>query len=278
MVMNKSNQDSCRFFKGDSSLIEMSNFFSAVENQPTFKINLEKQREKTLSIKGSDVSYRVLNHWCNKGLIEDNREGDKEGVSWRRFSIFDRLWIEVIKELRHYGVSLDIIKKVREKMSEHIVENSYSITNFEYAVYRCKLISKSQTHLIVFKDGFSEITSELDMEVASIIGSWDSYIDVNLNNVWSKFSDKFLSNKAHSFVLADDEVKLLAALRLENNSEISVQLGKNGKISRLKKTKLLKPHEVESYIANDMKFGEIIQKFEDGTCCAMKVVENEKVK
>ena len=224
--MNKVDKDSYRFIRGDSSLIEIFNFFSAVEGNLEFKINLENQREKTLSIKGSDVSYRVLNHWCNKGLIEDNREGNKEGVSWRRFSIFDRLWMEVIKELRGYGVSLDIIKKIREKMSKHIVENSYGITNFEYAVYRCKLTSKSQTHLLVFKDGFSEIASELDIESASMIGNWDSYIDINLNNIWGKFSDKFLSSKAKSFVLADDEFELLAALRLENNSEITVQIGR----------------------------------------------------
>jgi len=171
--------------------VEVSNFFSVIENHPTFKINLEEQREKTYSIKGSDITYRVLNHWCNKGLIEDNREEGKKDISWRRFSIFDRLWIEVIIELRHYGVSLDIIKKIREKMFEHVVENRYNITNFEYAVYRCQLIAKSQMHLVVFKDGFSEIASELDMEHASR----DSYIDVNLNNVWSKFSDKFLSDK-----------------------------------------------------------------------------------
>jgi DNA-binding transcriptional MerR regulator len=275
--MNKINKDSYGFIKGDNSLIEIFNFFSAVEDNPEFKINLEKQREKTLSIKGSDVSYRVLNHWCNKGLIEDNREINKEGVSWRRFSIFDRLWLEVIKELRYYGVSLDIIKKVREKMSEHVVENSYDITNFEYAVYRCKLMSKSQTRLIVFKDGFSEITSELDMEIASIIVDWDSYIDVNLNNIWSKFSDKFLSSKARSFVLADDEVELLAALRLENNREITVQMDEYGKINMLKKKRLLKTGEIEDYVSSHMKFGESVQKFKNGKCYLMEVIEQVKI-
>ena len=275
--MNKINKDSYRFIKGDSSLIEVFNFFSAVEGNPEFKINLEKQREKTLSIKGSDVSYRVLNHWCNKGLIEDNREGNKEGVSWRRFSIFDRLWMEVIKELRGYGVSLDIIKKVREKMSRHIVENSYGITNFEYSVYRCKLTSKSQTHLVVFKDGFSEIASELDMESASMIGDWNSYIDINLNNIWGKFSDKFSSSKAKSFVLADDEFELLAALRLENNSEITVQMNEFGKINMLKKKRLLKTNEIENYVSSHMKFGESVQKFKDGKCYLMEVVEQVKI-
>ena len=129
-----------------------------------------------------------------------------------------------------------------------------------------------------FKDGFSEIASELDMEHASIIGNWDSYIYINLNNVWSKFSDKFLSDKVTSFVLADDEFKLLAALRLENNSEITVQMNEYGRIKMLKKKRLLESDEIENYVSNDMKFGEVIQKFEDGTCCAMEVVESEKVK
>ena len=275
--MNKINKDSYRFIKGDSSLIEVFNFFSAVEGNPEFKINLEKQREKTLSIKGSDVSYRVLNHWCNKGLIEDNREGNKEGVSWRRFSIFDRLWLEVIKELRHYGVSLDIIKKVREKMSKLIIEDSYDITNFEYAVCRCKGISTSQTHLIVFKDGFSEIASEQDIETASMIEDWNSYIDINLNNIWGKFSNEFLSDKAKSFIVSDGEIKLLTALRLENNSEITIQMDGPGKIKMLKKKRLLKAGEIEDYVSSHMKFGESVQKFKNGKCYLMEVVEQVKI-
>jgi len=162
-------------------------------------------------------------------------------------------------------------------MSKLVVENRYNITNFEYAVYRCKLISKSQTHLIVFKDGFSEIASELDMGVASIIGEWDSYIDVNLNNIWSKFSDRFLSDKAKSFVLADDEFKLLTALRLENNSEITAQMDEFGKIKMLKKKRLLKAGEIEEYVSGHMKFGESVQKFKDGKCYLMEVIEQEKI-
>lgn len=275
--MDKIDKDSFRFIKGESSTIELLTFLSAIDKQPLFKNNLEHQREKSLSIKGADISYRVLNHWCVKGLIEDNREDNKEGVVWRRFSIFDRLWIEVIIELRHYGLSLDIIKKIREKMSKPIASNRYGLTNFEYAVYRCKIYSKSQTHLVVFKDGFSEIASEKDMEVASIIGNWDSYIYINLNNIWSKFSDKFLSDKANSFVLADGEMKLLSALRLEGNSEIAVQMDEFGKIIMLKKKKLLKTDEIESYVSNSMKFGESVKKFKDGKCYLMEVVEQEKI-
>jgi hypothetical protein len=185
--------------------------------------------------------------------------------------------MEVIKELRGYGVSLDIIKKVREKMSRHIIDNSYGITNFEYSVYRCKLTSKSQTHLVVFKDGFSEIASELEIESASMIGGWNSYIDINLNNIWGKFSDKFSSSKAKSFVLADGEFELLAALRLEDNSEITVQMNEFGKINMLKKKRLLKTNEIENYVSSHMKFGESVQKFKDGKCYLMEVVDKVKI-
>ena len=275
--MSKIHKKSCRFIRGDSSMVELYTLLSAMDKQPSFKNNLERRREKSFSIKGADISYRVLNHWCDKGIIEDSRDDNKKDTSWRRFSVFDRLWIEVIIELRHYGVSLDIIKKIREKMSRLIIENNYSLTNFEHAVYRCELVSKSQTHLVVFKDGYSEITSELDMEVASILGNWDSYIDINLNNIWSKFSDKFLSDKAKSFVLADDELKLLAALRLENNSEITAQMDEYGKIKMLKKKRLLKVGEIEDYVSSNMKFGESVQKFKDGKCYLMEVVEQEKI-
>ncbi|ABL01925.1 hypothetical protein Rmag_0130 [Candidatus Ruthia magnifica str. Cm (Calyptogena magnifica)] len=123
------------------------------------------------------------------------------------------------------GYLLILSRKLEKKMSKPIIENNYSLTNFEYAVYRCELVSKSQTHLVAFKNGCSEITSELDMEVASIFANLDSYININLNNILSKF----LSDKTKSFVLADDELKLLAVLRLENNSEITAKMDEYGK-------------------------------------------------
>ncbi|MBT7555735.1 hypothetical protein HN615_02260, partial [Candidatus Woesearchaeota archaeon] len=52
--MNELNQDYHRFVKSESSLLEVFDFLSAVKDKPELKINLEKQREKTLSIKGSD--------------------------------------------------------------------------------------------------------------------------------------------------------------------------------------------------------------------------------
>jgi hypothetical protein len=58
--MNELNQDYHRFVKSESSLLEVFDFLSAVKDKPELKINLEKQREKTLSIKGSDCSGPLI--------------------------------------------------------------------------------------------------------------------------------------------------------------------------------------------------------------------------
>ncbi len=272
-IMDKTSEHSSRFIRGDSSFIELSGFFSVIGKSQTFKDGLDFKRKKQFSIKDTNISYRALNHWCKNNLIDD----DRTDSGWRKFSIFDRLWIEVINELRLYGLPLDTIRQINKKMTEPIVGDKYKLTNFEYAVYRCRFLSDSQTYLILFEDGFSEIASKHDIELASILGKWPSYLLINLNNIWKKFSDKFSSSERGSFILDKDELQLFSALRLENNKEIIVNMFENGKIKSLVKKRLLSKEEIKNYLSSEIKFGEVIQKFSDGKCYLMEIVERENV-
>ena len=54
------------------------------------------------------VTYRQINHWESKNLIEPSRETDETG--WRRFSLVDIATLAIITQLRAYGASLTAIK------------------------------------------------------------------------------------------------------------------------------------------------------------------------
>jgi len=47
-------------------------------------------------------------------LITSNRPDDK---GWRRYSLIDVVWLNIIKELRRFGYPLDQILKVKKNIS-----------------------------------------------------------------------------------------------------------------------------------------------------------------
>ena len=69
--------------------------------------------KKHLTVKDTGINYRVINHWDNMGLIRFGRNS-KEGN--RKFSFVDFIWIQVIDELRSFGVKLPSIKSITEQV------------------------------------------------------------------------------------------------------------------------------------------------------------------
>src|SRR5207244_8824468 len=71
--------------------------------------NLRHQvNEKQFTVKDGDVTYRVINHWTAQGLLDDGREDNSS--DWRKFSLKDLLWLRVLRELRRFGLSLEMLR------------------------------------------------------------------------------------------------------------------------------------------------------------------------
>ena len=58
------------------------------------------------------VNSRLMNYW-----IEENRLLSKwEEKGWRKFSFVDLVWLKIISNLREFGVSFAILKKLKEEL------------------------------------------------------------------------------------------------------------------------------------------------------------------
>lgn len=66
------------------------------------------------------VSYRQLNSWQKLGIVIGDRGDNMNG--WRKFSVCDRVWIEIILVCRKFGISLENIQKVKSNNCINIVE------------------------------------------------------------------------------------------------------------------------------------------------------------
>jgi uncharacterized protein YfaA (DUF2138 family) len=58
-------------------------------------------REKRYTVKDTDISSRVINHWDDKGLLPDGVQVEEE--KWRKFSFLLRLyglkWLKLLEAL-----------------------------------------------------------------------------------------------------------------------------------------------------------------------------------
>jgi hypothetical protein len=57
---------------------------------------------KKYKLSKREFSYRIINHWESNNIIDSQRPGDK---GWRKYSIMDLVWLNVIKELQFFRVS-----------------------------------------------------------------------------------------------------------------------------------------------------------------------------
>ena len=90
---------------GDSWILRVSTY--AFSDSPNLVAFREAINKKTNTVNDSGATYRLINHWADGGLIEDSRLDSKKG--WRRLSFLDLVWIQVLVELRKYGVAIGFV-------------------------------------------------------------------------------------------------------------------------------------------------------------------------
>ena len=85
-----------------------SNFFGGFASSPS-KIK-EQLNEQNHKIDDERLSSRLLNHWYKTGIIDDDRPNSK---GWKKFSISELVWVQVVFKLRKFGLDLNRIKLVK---------------------------------------------------------------------------------------------------------------------------------------------------------------------
>lgn len=74
---------------------------------------MERISEERFTAKTIGVSYRVICHWSDKGIIRFSKKTEN---SRRRYSFVDYIWIKVVEDLRGFGVEIPILQKIATEM------------------------------------------------------------------------------------------------------------------------------------------------------------------
>ena len=170
MCMDKINKDKLsRIIVDDSFLMAVGKYLQE-KRSGTAHINL--LTEKKFTIKDTDSTYRVINHWSKLDLFDDARQGESKG--WRKFSLVDMVWLKVLMELRKFGFALEKIK-----IGYQIIKEKSEI--FECGVALCMM--RKGINLIVFSDSHIEIIPSKALTISESINYFKetAYLVINLN-------------------------------------------------------------------------------------------------
>lgn len=103
----------------------------------------------------NNISYRKINIWSDKGIISDHRENNS--TKWRKFSFKDVVDLMIITNLREFGLALNVIWTILDKISNNTVillesgrERKVKFLDLEYNFF--KATNGEKTLLVIRSD------------------------------------------------------------------------------------------------------------------------------
>lgn len=236
----------------------------------------EKFNEPIYTIGSEKISSRVLNHWCEYGVINDNRPN---GKGWSKFSFSEVIWIEIIVKLRNFGLDLKRIKEVKNQLEFYNTEKinmTCPLLDFYLTV---ALTSKIPIKLIVFESGEAEITRQIDIDLANELNLLiEDFILIDIN----KLLNKMLTKKD----IKADYLKYSQINKSPLIKQIEESLSADDIQSLIIKVKEKDYIIDEEFFTKDkikanalmsvLKFGELIEKKENGKS-TFKVTNKKKI-
>jgi hypothetical protein len=195
------------------------------------KTALEQIREKRYKPSELKMSRRVYSHWKGLGLLDC-----RDGSDSPKISFLELFWSQIVIELRQFGVSLENIKVVKDRL----FGNSKSILLEGYLV-RSFMQKDKDFFLLVATDGRAEVGTRDEVDISEMLGFLElNYIKINFNVI----KNRFLKQKAslatqsdYNAFLNDKEISLLSVIREGDYNEIVLNFN-SGVVSRITKKKI----------------------------------------
>ncbi|MBI2270282.1 MAG: MerR family transcriptional regulator [Bacteroidetes bacterium] len=183
--------------------------------------------DRTKAIKTSVASYRQINSWDQYGLLDVI---EREGSEWRKYSIMDALWLNIIYELRLLGYTIDQIKLVKESLAEGSKKVKYPMPLLEYCTF-IALSSKLPVILMVFSDGSAMPIPYEEYKMNLINYGLKNHIHIDMNEILQRFfPDKNISPVYPlEIYLTYEEAELLSFIRMGEYERVEVRF-KNKKM------------------------------------------------
>ncbi len=202
------------------------------------------------TVSNTNQSYRTINNWDENKILFENTE---RGNGWRKFSIVEIVWIEIIKELRKFGLSLSSIKILRDK--NFIIKKDDSFDPILLAFYIARVMNGDDVLLVADAEGngsFCRIEDYINSQIIKPLPA--SYIMVSINKIYFRISknQRYLKNNTHFMPMNSKELEMFGKIMEGNVSEIKIK-PKDGKIGRISyKSSVIEPKEAMEELRKEL--------------------------
>lgn len=233
MTTSHSDKFKNPILRGDQFYEAFNQYFSN-ENE-----NLGQFSEKVNILENSELSYRVINSWESLGLINSNRP---EGKGWRKYSLLDIVWVNIIIALRKFNLSTEQLISVKSNLSKLSDKVSSDFPFLE--LYLTRAFSNIPVSLIVTSNGDAHLLTQDEYTMnREILKSIPDHIVINVNEILQRiFPDKNLKPIYNGYNLNEQEEEVIEQIRTGDWKLIEI-IGTDGNIDRIDKTVSYDPVE-----------------------------------
>jgi hypothetical protein len=280
------NSDSCGFAnkKCPTSLAilrfeEFDFWFDYYFNpKKIFAESSKKINTKKYTVKDIDISSRVLNHWSKKKVLP--KGAIVKGADWKTFSLVEVIWLNIVEEMRKFGISLEKIAKVESWIMQWD-KNTGIYPWFEFYLFWAKATA-DDTYIIITQDGTAEMGTSYDLEkLKNVIngGISQHLLLISLKSILKKMQLDVVEIEP-LFKLENTEKAMVEALRETDKKEITLRFKKGGLISEIETKKIypdsMNGSEIKKEFEGVNPFGEAIMMFENGKAQSVGIIKRKR--
>lgn len=264
--------------KKENLKVPLFNIRGSVYDDFTDYLHEQKELQKIIrarnyTVKETGISYRVINHWDEKGILPGDFALSGEG--WRKFSFVEIVWLRIVVELRKFGLPLETISRIKE----HVMiwsDEDQTYPWFEYFVAKTPN-SVLDGYLVARADGTADLVFSRAIEREKIIRGSRSFILISFKEVFQ--SIKIPTVKPESlFSLSDDEIDVLGVIRSGEVDKITLKL-KEGIMKSIDTSKTVSGSNMKT-IKEDLSasgdYADVISKFESGQEQSAEIIKKRR--
>jgi len=197
--------------------------------------------EKEFSIKDTGLTYRVINAWSDKGLLDhfQNKDGN-----WHKFSFSELVEVLIYKELREVGFSIEKLKELKEFLNDDCGIKIFGIPQTILIVQLIQVLEGWNLFLTLNKTGCCGHAFAPDLTISEIVmggkydenesyGDGNSLIIVSLRKILDIVKVSYVKRRQEWGVLFDSLLDQKEGMKME------FQVGEDREILNLKETEYI---------------------------------------
>jgi DNA-binding transcriptional MerR regulator len=209
--------------------------------------------DRILPVKDTWNTYRVINHWMSKWLIDDNRNSEKW---WRKFDLREIIWISVISKLREFDFSINKILEVKKYLFEF--DNI-----FEFYLMRA-YSQKEEIKVIIFENWEASLVSEIELEITRDFIKTENFIQISFTSLLEQLLKKKIERKdINNISLSNREYKLFAQMYDNVDSDFQIKTEN----WRIKKFKQIKNKKQKIWDIKNINLRELVKNNKNSKIC-----------